>query len=130
MSLNKVLLIGNLGTDPEIRYTQSGKPVVSFSLATNRRYKVEGELREETEWFSIVAFGRLGEICSEFLKKGRSVFVEGRMQTRNWVDTAGVKHYRSQVIIENMRMIGSGPNGNKPQAVEEAEPDPNPDEPF
>src|SRR5262245_339585 len=99
MSLNKVLLIGNLGTDPEIRYTQSGKPVVSFSLATNRRYKVEGEVREETEWFSIVAFGRLGEICSEFLKKGRSVFVEGRMQTRNWVDTAGIKHYRSQVII-------------------------------
>jgi single-strand DNA-binding protein len=117
MSLNKILLIGNLGADPEVRYTPAGKPITSFRMATNRRYKVEGEVREETEWFSIVAFGRMAEICSEFLKKGKSVFVEGRMQTRSWVDAEGEKHFRSQVILEGMRMIG-GPNG-KPGAVEE-----------
>lgn len=132
MSLNKVLLIGNLGSDPEVRYTPAGKQVVSFRVATNRRYKVEGEVREETEWFSIVGFGRMAEICSEYLKKGKSVFVEGRMQTQSWVDAAGVKHYRSQVIIENMRMIG-GPNGNKAAPSEEAHAEdvvPDPDEPF
>lgn len=132
MSLNKVLLIGNLGSDPEVRYTQAGKQVVSFRVATNRRYKVEGEVREETEWFSIVAFGKMAEICSEFLKKGKSVFVEGRMQTQSWVDAAGLKHYRSQVIIENMRMIGS-PNGNRTAHADEQpeeEPIPNHDEPF
>jgi single-strand DNA-binding protein len=126
MSLNKVLLIGNLGSDPEMRYTSAGKPVASFRLATNRRYKIEGEVKEETEWFSIVAFGRLAEICSEFLKKGKSVFVEGRMQTRNWVDTGGVKHYRSQVIVEGMRMIGS-PNG---KTAPMQEPSPTDEEPF
>jgi single-strand DNA-binding protein len=125
MSLNKIMLIGNLGSDPEIRYSPAGKPVASFRVATNRRYKIEGEVKEETEWFSVVAFGRLAEICSEFLKKGKSVFVEGRMQTRSWVDPSGVKHYRSQVIVEGMRMIGS-PNG-KPAPAEE--PSPN-DEPF
>lgn len=125
MSLNKVLLIGNLGSDPEVRYTTAGKPVASFRMATNRRYKLEGEVREETEWFSVVAFGRMAEICSEFLKKGKSVFVEGRMQTRSWEDTAGVKHYRSQVVVEGMRMIGS-PNG-KPTPAEEPAPN---DEPF
>ena len=131
MSLNKVLLIGNLGSDPEVRYTQAGKQVVSFRVATNRRYKVEGEVREETEWFSIVGFGRMAEICSEYLKKGKSVFVEGRMQTQSWLDSAGVKHYRSQVIIENMRMIGG--NGNKAAPSEEIHSEeaiPNPDEPF
>jgi single-strand DNA-binding protein len=117
MSLNKILLIGNLGADPEVRYTPAGKPITSFRMATNRRYKVEGEVREETEWFSVVAFGRMAEICSEFLKKGKSIFVEGRMQTRSWVDAEGAKHFRSQVIVESMRMIG-GPNG-KPGAVED-----------
>ncbi len=125
MSLNKVLLIGNLGADPEVRYTTAGKPVTSFRLATNRRYKLEGEVREETEWFSVVAFGRLAEICSEFLKKGKSVFVEGRMQTRSWEDPPGVKHYRSQVVVEGMRMIGS-PNGKSAPAEETA----SNDEPF
>src|SRR5262245_14793632 len=126
MSLNKILLIGNLGKDPEVRYTPSGKPITSFSLATNRRYKVEGEAREETEWFSVVAFGRTAEICAEFLKKGKSVFVEGRMQTRSWVDPQGAKHFRTQVIVENMRLIGA-PNG-KPGPVDE-QPVEN-DEPF
>jgi single-strand DNA-binding protein len=118
MSLNKILLIGNLGRDPEVRYTPAGKPIASFSLATSRRYKVEGEVRQETEWFSVVAFGRMAEICSEFLKKGKSVFVEGRIQTRSWTDADGAKHFRSQVIVEGMRMIGGGSNG-KPATPEE-----------
>jgi len=119
MSLNKILLIGNLGKDPEVRYTPAGKPIASFSLATNRRYKVEGEARDETEWFSVVAFGRMAEICAEFLKKGKSVFVEGRMQTRSWVDPQGAKHFRTQVIVEGMRMIGS-PNGKQSPPEEPA----------
>jgi len=112
MSLNKILLIGNLGSDPEIRSMPSGKKATQFSLATNRRYKVEGEIRVDTEWFRIVAYGRLAEICGDFLKKGKSVFIEGRMHTRNWIDTAGQKHYRTEVICENMRMFGAKTNGD------------------
>ena len=113
MSLNKVLIIGNLGKDPEIRYLPSGKPTASFSLATNRKYKLEGELKEEVEWFTIVAFGRLAEICGEFLKKGRPVFVEGRVRTRNWIDSSGNKHYKTEVIAEAMTLMGK-PNGSGP----------------
>lgn len=114
MSLNKILLIGNLGSDPEIRHTQSGKPVTSFSVATNRRFKTEGEVHQETEWFHVVTFGRLAEICSEFLKKGKPVFIEGRMHTRNWVDAEGAKHFRTEVIGEAMTLIGkrNGDNGD------------------
>jgi single-strand DNA-binding protein len=111
MSLNKILLIGNLGKDPDIRYTPGGKPVASFSVATNRKYKIEGEVREEVEWFSVVAFGRLAEISSEFLKKGKSIFIEGRMKTRSWVDGSGIKHFRTEVIAEGMQMIGGRKNG-------------------
>ena len=128
MSLNKIMLIGNLGSDPEMRFLPgSGKPVASFSMATNRRYKVEGELREEVEWFSIVAYGRLAEICQEFLKKGRQVFIGGRMKTRNWVDAQGAKHYKTEVITEDLRLIGSRPNGNGQPREEEAMPEPEPD---
>jgi single-strand DNA-binding protein len=111
MSLNKILLLGHLGSDPEIRYLPSGKQAAQFRIATNRRYKVEGQIRDETEWFQIVAFGRLAEICGEFLKKGRQVFIEGRMRTRNWVDGNNQKHYRTEVIAEGMRLIGKT-NGN------------------
>lgn len=111
MSLNKILVIGNLGKDPEIRYLPSGKPTANFSLAANRKYKVEGELKEETEWFNVVAFGRLAEVCGEFLKKGRPVFVEGRMRTRNWIDSSGIKHYKTEVIAEAMTLMGK-PGGN------------------
>jgi len=129
MSLNKIMLIGNLGSDPEMRYLPgSGKPVVSFRMATNRRYKVEGEVRDEVEWFSIVAFGRLAEICQEFLKKGKQVYVGGRMRTHNWLDQQGAKHYKTEVIAEEMRLIGSRPNGNgnggvKEETLPEMEPD-------
>lgn len=119
MSLNKILLIGNLGKDPDVRYTPAGKPVASFSLATNRRYKVEGEVREEVEWFSIVAFGRLAEISSEFLKKGKSIFIEGRLKTRSWVDSSGAKHFRTEVIAEGMTMIGGRKNGEPRESTTE-----------
>lgn len=113
MSLNKVLLIGNLGSDPETRFLPgSGKPVASFRMATNRKFKVEGQLREETEWFSVVAFGRLAEICQEYLKKGKQVFVGGRQRTHSWVDAAGAKHFRTEVIVEELQMLGNRPNGN------------------
>jgi len=125
MSLNKILLIGNLGSDPEMRYMPSGKKAAQFRLATNRKYKMEGQIREETEWFQVVAFGRLAEICGEFLKKGKSVFIEGRIHTNNWIDNAGQKHYRTQVIAEGMRMIGKG-NGS----AGHHEPEPQDPEPF
>ncbi|HET6267782.1 MAG TPA: single-stranded DNA-binding protein [Acidobacteriota bacterium] len=119
MSLNKILLIGHLGRDPEIRYTQTGKQITQFSMATSRRFKVEGELREETEWFSIVTFGRLAQICSEFLKKGRQVYIAGRVHTRNWTDAQGARHFRTDVIAEEMRLIGSRPNGADRNAAAE-----------
>ncbi len=106
MSLNKILLIGNLGCDPEVRYTPGGKPVTAFQLATHRRYKTEGELKQETEWFRVVCFGRLAEISGEFLKKGKPVFIEGRIRTRSWVDSEGSKHYRTEVVAEGLSMIG------------------------
>src|SRR5687767_7805790 len=105
MSLNKILLMGNLGKDPDIRFLPSGTQTAQFSLATNRKYKVEGQIREETEWFNIVTFGRLAEICGEFLKKGRPVFIEGRIHTRSWVDAQGAKHYRTEVVAESMQLI-------------------------
>ena len=128
MSLNKILLLGNLGSDPEVRFLPSGKPTAQFSLATNRRYKVEGQLKEETEWFSVVAFGRLAEIASEFLKKGKQVFIEGRMRTRNWTDNSGQKHFRTEVIAEGLRLIGAKPNGSSGSVVPEANSES--DEPF
>jgi single-strand DNA-binding protein len=129
MSLNKILLLGHLGSDPEIRYLPSGKQAAQFRMATNRRYKVEGQIRDETEWFQVVAFGRLAEICGEFLRKGRQVFIEGRMHTRNWVDGNNQKHYRTEVVAEGMRLIGkaNGLNANRETQVETQEQD---SEPF
>ena len=85
MSLNKILIIGNLGSDPEMRYMPSGDPVTSFSVATNRRYRTrDGDQREETEWFRISAWGRLAEITNQYLTKGSKIYVEGRLQSRSW----------------------------------------------
>ena len=132
MSLNKILIIGNLGSDPNVRYLPSGKPAASFSVATNRRYKIEGQLKEEVEWFSVVAFGRLAEICSEFLRKGKPVFIEGRMKTRNWTDGNGAVHYRTEVIAEGMRMIGGrqGQSSNRNDQPSEPSDSEVPEEPF
>lgn len=105
--LNKVLLIGHLGCDPEMRYTPSGRPVTSFSMSTSRSWtSPEGERREETEWFNVVAWGNLAEICKQYLAKGHQVYIEGRLQTRGWEDETGKKHFRTEVVASEMIMLG------------------------
>lgn len=106
--LNKVLLIGFLGRDPEMRYTPSGRPVTSFSLSTPRSWtSADGERREETEWFNIVTWGNLAEICKQYLNKGQQVYIEGRLQTRGWEDESGKKHFRTEVVANEMIMLGN-----------------------
>jgi len=108
-SVNKVILIGNLGADPELRYTPSGTPVATFSLATKEYWtNKEGGKEERTEWHRIVAWGRLGEICGEYLHKGRQVYVEGRIQTRAWEDRDGNKRYTTEIVAQIMQMLGPG----------------------
>lgn len=105
--LNKVMLIGRLGRDPEMRYTPSGRPVTTFSLATSRSWNTsEGERRTETEWFTIVAWGSLAEICKNYLNKGQQVYIEGRLQTRHWDDAEGNKHSATEVVASEMIMLG------------------------
>jgi single-strand DNA-binding protein len=108
-SLNKVLLIGNVGRDPEMRYLQSGEPVTTFSVATNRRWTGgDGQPREETEWHNVVAWRKLAEQCNEFLSKGRKVYIEGRLQTRSWDDQAtGQKRFRTEIVADRMLMLDS-----------------------
>ena len=107
-SVNKAILVGNLGKDPEMRYTQDGKAVANFSIATTDKWKdkATGENREKTEWHRIVAFDRLGEICGEYLSKGKQVYVEGRIQTRSW-EKDGITRYTTEVVANTMQMLGS-----------------------
>ena len=106
--LNKVLLIGNLGRDPEMRSLPSGQPVANFSLATSRKWKDrDGNRKEDTEWHNIVVFGKQAEIAGQYLNKGKQVYIEGRIQTRNW-EKDGVKHYRTEIICDNFQMLGGG----------------------
>jgi single-strand DNA-binding protein len=105
--LNKVMIIGHLGRDPELRYTPSGRPVASFSVATSRSWtSSDGERREETEWFNIVAWGNLAEICKTHLSKGQQVYIEGRLQTRGWEDENGTRHYRTELVANEMILLG------------------------
>jgi single-strand DNA-binding protein len=105
--LNKVMIIGRLGRDPEMRYTPSGRPVTSFSVATSRTWtSAEGERREETEWFNVVAWGNLAEICKAHLSKSQQVYVEGRLQTRGWEDETGKKHFRTELVANEMILLG------------------------
>jgi len=105
--LNKVMIIGHVGRDPEMRYTPSGRPVTSFSVATSRTWtSAEGERREETEWFNVVAWGNLAEICKAHLTKGQQVYVEGRLQTRGWEDETGKKHFRTELVANEMILLG------------------------
>ena len=113
--LNKVMVIGNMGRDPEMRYTPSGKPVTSFSLASSRSWVTpSGERREETEWFNVVAWGGLAEICNQKLSKSQQVYVEGRLQTRTWEDDSGQRHFRTEVVASDMIILGSR-DKNKPK---------------
>ena len=108
MSINKVILIGNLGGDPEVRYASSGVAVCNFTMATTRTYKdKQGERKDETEWHRVVAFGRTAEVCGEYLKKGRQVYIEGRLQTRKWQDKDGNDRWTTEVVTESMQMLGN-----------------------
>jgi single-strand DNA-binding protein len=112
-SLNKVQLIGNLGKDPEVRYTAGGQAVATFSIATNESWKdKEGNLQEKTEWHNVVAWQRLAEICGEYLKKGKKVYIEGRLQTRNYEDKEGVKRYVTEIVAQDMILLGSREGGD------------------
>ena len=145
MSVNKVILVGNLGKDPELRYTSSGTAVASFSLATSERFKDRsGEQQEKTEWHNIVVWRNLAEICGKYLHKGKQVYIEGRIQTRSYDDRDGNKKYITEIVADQMQMLGSkGDSGGyrgqqndsfdqrqEPQAEEPkvAEPSFNPDD--
>lgn len=111
-SLNKVMLIGHLGKDPELRYTSNGIAVASFSIATNEAWKdQDGNLQERTEWHNIVAWRRLAEICGEYLKKGKRVYIEGKIQTRSYDDKNGVKKYMTEVVADDLIMLDGGGAG-------------------
>lgn len=110
--INKVILIGNLGRDPELRYTQSGQPVTNFSLATSEQFsKKDGTRDERTEWHRIVAWGRTAELCAQYLSKGRTVYVEGRLQTREWENREGQKQRTTEIVAQNVQFLG-GPRGS------------------
>lgn len=101
-NLNRVEIIGNVGKEPEMRFTPSGKPVTSFSVAVNSKF---GET-ESTEWFSVIAWNKLAETCNQYLTKGQQVFVEGRLQTHSWEDNEGAKHYKTEVIANKVLFLG------------------------
>ena len=106
-SINKVILIGNLGADPEVRYTPSGRAVANFRIATTENWtNKEGGKEERTEWHRIVAWGRLGEICGEYLHKGKQVYIEGKLQTRSWEDRDGNKRFTTEIVAQTMQMLG------------------------
>jgi single-strand DNA-binding protein len=117
--VNKVILIGNLGADPETRYTQGGSAVSNFRLATSSswRDRQSGEMQEQTEWHRIVCFGRTGEIAGEYLRKGSKVYVEGRIQTRKWQDQSGQERYTTEIVANELQMLDSrgGDSGYQPQ---------------
>ena len=111
--LNKVMIIGRLGRDPEMRYTPNGRPVTAFSIAVNRSWVAsDGNKREETEWFNVVAWGNLAETCKQYLHKGRMVYVEGRLQTRHWDDADGQKHSRTEIVANEMIMLSDRREGD------------------
>lgn len=111
--VNKVILVGNLGRDPEMRALPSGQQVANFSLATSRRYKDrDGNRKDETEWHNIVVYGKQAEIAGQYLTKGKMIFVEGRIQTRSWDDKeSGKKQYKTEIICDNFQMLGSKGDG-------------------
>lgn len=116
-SVNKVILIGNLGADPELRYTPAGRAVANFRMATSSQWTTkEGEKKEQTEWHRIVAWDKVAERCGEYMKKGSSVYVEGRLQTRSWEDQNGVKKWTTEVVANHVQMLGPRQTGDTPEA--------------
>jgi len=132
--VNKVILIGNLGRDPELRYTQSGQAVANFTLATTETWnKKEGGREERTEWHRIVAWGRTGELCAQYLSKGRTVYIEGRLQTREWENREGQKQKTTEVVATSVQFLGgprgSGPSANQGGGLDSSPPEPTDDGP-
>ncbi len=129
-SINKVILIGNLGRDPEVRYTPNGAAICNIAVATSRNWKdkTSGEKVEETEWHRVVFYDRLAEIAGEYLKKGRPVYVEGRLKTRKWQDKDGIEKYTTEIIADNMQLLGgregagSGGSGEEPSGYQRSAP--------
>lgn len=122
MSVNKVILVGNLGKNPEMRYTQGGAAVANMTLATTERFTDKsGQKQEQTEWHRVVAFGKLAEICGQYLTKGRQVYFEGRIQTRQWQDQQGQKRYTTEIVATNMQMLGS--RGERSEQAPAGQPD-------
>jgi single-strand DNA-binding protein len=121
--LNKVMLIGNLGTDPEMRYTANGNAVTTFRLAVNRGFGGDGERREETEWFRVVAWNKLAELVSQHLQKGRKVYVEGRLTTRSWDGPDGQKHYMTEVIANQVLFLDRPQGAGLPSIAGDIDPD-------
>ena len=130
--LNKTMLIGNLGADVDTRYTKTQVAVATFRVATTERWKdTQGNPQETTEWHRIVTFGRLAEICSEYLTKGSKVYIEGRLQTRKWQDNEGVTRFTTEIIAREMKMLGGGDRTEIPVPPEDGhEPPPSDDVPF
>jgi single-strand DNA-binding protein len=126
--INKAIIIGNLGSDPEVRYTQSGTAVANFSVATTEKWKgQDGQMQEQTEWHRIVAFARLAEICGEYLSKGSKVYVEGRIQTRSWNDKDGNKRYTTEIVAKDMKMLDpKGASSSTGNSFAEEPPPPEP----
>ena len=122
--LNKVMLIGRLGQDPEMRYTPSGKPLTKFQIAVNRSWtSAENEKKTETEWFTIVSWGKLAEICNQYLKKGHQVYIDGRLHTRHWTDDQGANHTLIEVVAQEMIMLGSPADDGGSDQTDETTPE-------
>ncbi len=123
--VNKAILVGRLGKDPELKYTPSGQAVASFSLATGEKWKdKDGNMQERTEWHNIIVWGRMAENAKEYLAKGRQVYIEGRIQTRSWDDKDGNKKYMTEIVVQNLQYLGSrsdqssaSPGGPPPEAA-------------
>lgn len=116
--LNKVMIIGNLGRDPEMRYTPSGRPVTTFTLACNRTWSsADGERHLETEWFNVVSWGNLAEICKQYLSRGIQVYVEGRLQSRRWEDSEGCKHTSMEIVATEMMILGDRKENSQQSAA-------------
>jgi single-strand DNA-binding protein len=111
-SVNKAIVLGNLGRDPELRHTGSGKAVATLRIATNEQWNDQsGERQERTEWHSVVVWGRQAETCNQYLKKGRTVYIEGRLQTRKWQDKEGQDRYTTEIVADRVQFIGGGAGG-------------------
>jgi single-strand DNA-binding protein len=129
-SVNKVIVLGNLGRDPELRYSPGGSAVCSFSVATSRQWKdkTSGERQEETEWHRVVAYDRQAEIAGEYLKKGRPVYIEGRLKTRKWTDKDGVERYTTEIIVSDLKLLGGREEGDSAPQQRQAAQQPSADQ--